>query len=168
MNDAAGLPAYPVKIEAEWIDFNGHVRDAFYTLAASYATDAAMDHVGLDAGYRQRTGCTLYTLELHIHYLREVKRDDELTILTSVFDFDRKRVHLGCRFVCARLEEAAATAEFMLIHVHQGDKPSVRSFPDDVSAKLAALKSAALPREQFAPASRKIEMKPASSQPPAS
>jgi len=158
--DDTGLPAYPVRIEAEWIDFNGHVRDAYYTLAASYATDAAMDHIGLDAAYRQRTGCTLYTLELHIHYLREVKRDDELTILTSVFDFDRKRVHLGCRFVCARLEESAATAEFMLIHVHQGDKPSVRSFPDDVSAKLAALKSAAPPRERFAPGSRKIEMKP--------
>jgi acyl-CoA thioester hydrolase len=159
--EAAGLPAFPVKIAAEWIDFNGHVRDAYYTLAASYATDAAMDHIGLDAAYRQRTGCTLYTVELHIHYLREVKREDELTIVTSVFDFDRKRVHLGCRFECARLEDAAATAEFMLIHVHQGDKPSVKSFPEEVSAKLAALKSAAAPRAEFAPGSRKIELKPA-------
>jgi hypothetical protein len=48
----------------------------------------------------------------------------------------------------------------MLIHVHQGDKPSVKSFPDEVSAKLAALKGAAPPREQFAPGSRKIEIKP--------
>jgi acyl-CoA thioester hydrolase len=154
------LPVYPVKIEAEWIDFNGHVRDAYYTLAASYATDAVMDHIGMDAAYRQRTGCTLYTLELHIHYLREVKREDELTIVSSVFDFDRKRIHLGCRFNCARLEQAAATAEFMLIHVHQGDKLSVKSFPDEVSAKLDALKSAAPPREQFAPGSRKLEIRP--------
>jgi acyl-CoA thioester hydrolase len=161
VNLEAGLPAFPVKIETEWIDFNGHVRDAYYTLAASYATDAAMDHIGLDAGYRQRTGCTLYTLELHIHYLREVKREDALTILTSVFDFDRKRVHLGCRFVCARLEEPAATAEFMLIHVHQGEKPSVKSLPEDVSANLAILKRAAPPRDYFAPGSRKMELKPA-------
>jgi acyl-CoA thioester hydrolase len=160
MSDTAGLRAYPVKIEAQWIDFNGHVRDAYYALAASYATDAFMDDIGVDAAYRQRTGCTLYTLEMHIHYLREVKRDDELCIHAAVIDFDRKRVHLGCRFVCARLEEAAATAEFMLIHVHQGDKPSVQSFPDTVSAKLAALKSAAPPHQQFAPGSRKIAIKP--------
>jgi acyl-CoA thioester hydrolase len=114
----------------------------------------------MDAAYRQRTGCTLYTLELHIHYLREVKREDDLSIVSSVFDFDRKRIHLGCRFNCARLQQAAATAEFMLIHVHQGDKPSVKSFPDEVSAKLDALKSAAPPREQFAPGSRKLEIRP--------
>ncbi len=157
---AAGLPAFPVKIEPEWIDFNGHVRDAYYTLAASYATDAAMDHMGVDAAYRERTACTLYTLELHIHYLREVKRDDELSIVTAVLDFDRKRIHLGCRFVCSRLQNAAATAEFMLIHVHQGDVPSIKPFPDDVSAKLAALKSAAPPRDEFMPGSRKIELVP--------
>jgi acyl-CoA thioesterase FadM len=157
---AAGLPVFPVKIEAEWIDFNGHVRDAYYTLAASYATDVAMDHMGVDAAYRTRTGCTLYTVELHIHYLREVKRDDELTIATSVFDFDRKRIHVGCRFMCARLEDPAATAELMLIHVHQGEKPSIKNFPEEVITKLAALKSAAPPREQFAPGSRKIELIP--------
>jgi acyl-CoA thioester hydrolase len=157
---AAGLPAFPVKIEPEWIDFNGHVRDAYYTLAASYATDVAMDHMGVDADYRRRTGCTLYTVELHIHYLREVKRDDELSIVTAVFDFDRKRIHVGCRFVCARLKIPAATAEFMLIHVHQGDVPSIKPFPEDVIAKLAALKSAAPPREQFMPGSRTIELVP--------
>jgi acyl-CoA thioester hydrolase len=157
---AAGLPAFPVKIEAEWIDFNGHVRDAYYTLAASYAIDAAMDHMGIDAAYRERTGCTLYTLELHIHYLREVKRDDALSIAASVIDFDRKRIHMACRFMCARLKDAVATAEFMLIHVHQGDKPSIQAFPEPVNAKLAALKSAALPRDQFAPGSRRIELIP--------
>ena len=40
----------------------------------SQATDALMDHLGLDAAYRTRTHCTLYTLEMHIHYLQEVKQ----------------------------------------------------------------------------------------------
>jgi len=32
-----------------------------------------MDHLGLDEAYRKSTRCTLYTLEMHIHFLHEVK-----------------------------------------------------------------------------------------------
>jgi acyl-CoA thioester hydrolase len=159
------LPVYRAAIQAEWIDFNGHLRDAYYGLVASYAIDEVMDHLGLDAVYRARTHCTLYTLELHLHYLHEVKRSDDLGVLTSVLDFDRKRLHVGCRFIRShRVDPAAAsdpvaTAEMMLLHVHQGDKPTVASFPDEVSAKLGELKLSAAAREAFGPGSRKIEMK---------
>src|SRR5277367_1540290 len=129
------LPVYQVKIEPEWIDFNGHVRDAYYGLVASYAIDDLMDHLGLDAAYRARTRGTLYTLELHLHYLHEVKGTDDLGVVTSILDYDAKRIHVGCRFVCARISEPVATAELMLIHVRQAEKVSVAAFPDEVSAK---------------------------------
>ena len=61
------LPVYRAKILPDWIDFNGHLRDAYYGLVASYAVDDVMDHLGLDAAYRERTHCTLYTLEEHLH-----------------------------------------------------------------------------------------------------
>jgi acyl-CoA thioester hydrolase len=153
------LPIYRARIQKEWIDFNGHLRDAYYALVASYAIDEVMDILGIDAAYRARTRCTLYTLELHFHYLHEVKETDDLGVITSVFDFDRKRIQAGCRFICSRIPEPVATAEMMLLHVHQGEKPSVASFPDEVSAKLAALKLAPAAREAFGPGSRTIEMK---------
>jgi len=153
------LPVYRAAIQADWIDFNGHLRDAYYALVASFAIDEVMDHLGLDAAYRARTHCTLYTLEVHLHYLHEVKSSDDLGVLTSVLDFDRKRLQVGCRFICSRVDEPVATAEMMLLHVHQGDKPAVASFPDEVSAKLGELKLSAAAREAFGPGSRKIEMK---------
>ncbi len=152
------IPVYRATIEPAWIDYNGHVRDAYYGLVASYAVDDVMDYLGLDAAYRARTRCTLYTLEEHIHFLHEVKSTDDLQVVSCVFDFDRKRIHLGCRFVCSRVNEPVATADMLLLHVHQGDKPSVASFPDEVSARLAALKAPAA-REAFGPSSRKIELK---------
>jgi acyl-CoA thioesterase FadM len=155
----SGLPIYRARIQADWIDFNGHLRDAYYGLVASFAIDDVMDYLGLDAAYRTRTGCTLYTLEVHLHYLHEVKSSDDLGVVTSVLDFDRKRLQVGCRFVCSRIDEPVATAEMMLLHVHQGDKPAVASFPDEVSAKLGELKVPAAAREAFGPGSRKIEMK---------
>jgi acyl-CoA thioester hydrolase len=153
------LPVYRAKIEPDWIDYNGHLRDAYYGLVASYAVDEVMDHLGLDAGYRERTHCTLYTLEVHLHYLHEVKRSDDLGVISSILDYDRKRIQVGCRFICSRISEPVATAEMMLLHVHQGDKPAVASFPDEVSAKLESLKVSPDAREAFGPSSRKIELK---------
>ena len=153
------LPVYRATIESGWIDYNGHLRDAYYGLVASYAVDDVMDYLGLDAAYRERTHCTLYTLEVHLHYLHEVKSSDDLGVISSILDFDRRRIQIGCRFISSRVNEPVATAEMMLLHVHQGDKPTVASFPDEVSAKLEALKVAPASREAFGPSSRKIELK---------
>ena len=153
------LPVYRAAIEPSWIDYNGHLRDAYYGLVASLAVDDVMDRLGLDAAYRERTHCTLYTLELHLHYLHEVKGSDELAVNSSILDFDRKKIHLGCRFNCSRLAEPVAIADMMLLHVHQGDKPAAAPFPDQVSAKLEALKVSPDFREAFGPSSRKIELK---------
>jgi len=153
------LPVYRATIEPDWIDYNGHLRDAYYGLVASYAVDGVMDILGLDAAYRDRTHCTLYTLEVHLHYLHEVKSSDDLGVISSVLDFDRKRIQVGCRFICSRVSEPVATAELMLLHVRQGDKPSVASFPDEVTARLEALKVSPDARDAFGPSSRKIELK---------
>ena len=153
------LPVYQVKIEPEWIDFNGHMRDAYYGLAASFAMDALMDHLGLDAAYRKSTRCTLYTLEMHIHFLHEVKDSDDLEIATSVLDADRKRIHAGFTFVCSRLADPAATADAMLLHVHQGEKPASAPFPQAVIEKLNAEKLSDAARAAWGPLSRKIELK---------
>ncbi len=153
------LPVYRAAIEPSWIDYNGHLRDAYYGVVASLAVDDVMDRLGLDAAYRERTHFTLYTLELHLHYLHEVKGSDELAVNSSILDFDRKKIHLGCRFNCSRLAEPVAIADLMLLHVHQGDKPAAAPFPDQVSAKLEALKVSPDFREAFGPSSRKIELK---------
>jgi acyl-CoA thioester hydrolase len=153
------IPRYRAKIEPAWIDYNGHLRDAYYGLVLSYAIDDLMDHLGLDAGYRERTRCTLYTLEMHLHYLHEVKSTDELDVETSVLDTDRKRIHVGCRFVCPRVSGAVATGEVMLMHVKQGDQPASAAFPADVEQALLSLKLPGDASAAWGPASRKIEIK---------
>jgi acyl-CoA thioester hydrolase len=152
------LPLYRAKIEPAWIDYNGHLRDAYYGVALSYAIDDLMDHLGLDATYRERTRCTLYTLELHLHYLHEVKSTDELAVATSILDADHKRIHAGCRFTCPRVSGAVAMGEVMLLHVHQRDKPASAPFPADIARKLAALKLPPEASAAWSPASRKIEL----------
>jgi acyl-CoA thioesterase FadM len=96
---------------------------------------------------------------MHIHYLHEIRATDELQITSSILDFDRKRIHAACTFTCPRLSETAATADMMLLHVRQGEKPAAAAFPDLVIAALGALKLSEAAREAFGPGSRKIELK---------
>ena len=43
------LITYRTTVQEDWVDYNGHLRDAFYLLIFSYATDALMERIGLDA-----------------------------------------------------------------------------------------------------------------------
>ena len=141
----------------EWIDYNGHVRDAYYSLIASSACDALMDRVGIDAAYRERTRCTLYTLEMHVHYLREVKQSDRIVVEVSVLGSDTKRLHAGFTLRRAPDGPVAATVEFMLLHVRQGAAPGAEPFPPEVAAAIAAL-AAAAPAAGFGPGSRALSL----------
>ena len=156
MNGLDALPPYRARILPEWIDYNGHLRDAYYGLVLSLAIDDVMDHLGLDAGYRERTRCTLFTLESHLHYLHEVGESDELTVETSVLDADRKRIHAGCRFT--RRDETVATGEVMLLHVRQGSQPASQPFPPEIARRLESLRLTADAAAAWGPKSRRIEL----------
>jgi acyl-CoA thioester hydrolase len=157
----AGIPLYETPILPQWIDYNGHLRDAYYALIVSEATDALMDRVGLDAAYRSRTGCTLYTLEMHLHFLHEVKASDTAVVKVRIAGADHKRIHAAFEILRAGQAAVAATAEVMLLHVRQaGATVATAPFPAEVSAALAQLRSASEGLEAVGPGSRRIELRP--------
>src|SRR6266702_1412098 len=90
----AELPAYHDVVRAEWVDYNGHLRDAFYMLIFSFATDALIDQIGLDDAVRKARGRSIYTLEAHIHYLHEIKEGARVRVEMRVLAHDAKRMHL--------------------------------------------------------------------------
>src|SRR5215470_8059319 len=107
---------YRTALEPEWIDYNGHLRDAYYGLIVSYACDALMDRLGLDASYRERTHNTLYTVEMHVHYLQEVKKSDIVLVNVRILGSDQKRIHAAFDVLRESDGTVAATAEQMLLH----------------------------------------------------
>ena len=52
------LTTYTTQVQPAWVDYNGHLRDAFYLLIFSYATDALMDILGLDSDKLGATSTT--------------------------------------------------------------------------------------------------------------
>jgi acyl-CoA thioester hydrolase len=155
----AGIPLYQTTVLPQWIDYNGHLRDAYYALIVSQASDALMDRVGLDATYRTRTHCTLYTVEMHIHYLHEVRQTDTVTVALRICGVDHKRIHAAFELARAGQPDIVATAEVMMLHVRQqGQQVSTVSFPAEVSAALADLQAASTGLAAAGPGSRRMEL----------
>jgi acyl-CoA thioester hydrolase len=151
-------PLYRTAVAPEWIDYNGHLRDAYYVVVLSSAIDALMDRLGLDATYRERTRCTLYSLEMHLHWLHEVRLSDELEVEARILAADAKRLHLGLEVRITRHAGPVATAEFMLLHVRQGGSPKAVAFPPEIAAAIARLQAAAGSAPWAGPRSRPLAL----------
>ncbi|MFD7921104.1 thioesterase family protein [Streptomyces sp. NPDC059740] len=140
----ASLPLFRQRVREEWIDYNGHLSEAYYVLVFGFATDALMDHAGLDAAYRERTGCSLYTVEAHVRYLREVGPRADLAVRTTVLGVDGKKVRLLHEMLLPQEESAdgtvpvVATEELMALHV-DGGTGRTSPFPERAAGRLAAL-----------------------------
>ncbi|NRH28036.1 thioesterase family protein [Pseudomonas sp. MS19] len=135
------LTTYQTAVLPEWVDYNQHLRDAFYLLIFSYATDSLMDHLGLDEAGRVRTGHTLYTLECHLNYLNEVRLGAEVEVHTQLLAHDKKRLHVHHSLHLVGVEAALAESEQMLMNI---DVESGRSaiLDEQVNARVEALSAA--------------------------
>ncbi len=132
------LTTYTTHILPDWVDYNGHLRDAFYLLIFSYATDALMDTLGLDSDNREASGHSLFTLELHLNYLHEVKLGAEVEVHTQLIAHDSKRLHLYHSLHLVGAARELAGNEQMLLHVDLAG-PHSTPFSEGVAQRLAAI-----------------------------
>lgn len=145
------LKTYETPVLAEWTDYNGHLRDAFYLLIFSYATDALMDHLGLDSAGRESSGNSLFTLEVHLNYLHEVKEGEALEVRTQLLAHDRKRLQVFHSLHRAGEDLALAASEQMLLHVSLEGGARSAPFEGVVLERVLALGEAHrnLPRPDY-------------------
>jgi acyl-CoA thioester hydrolase len=115
--EAALIETYRTKVLPEWIDYNGHMNVAYYTLVFDRGTDGLLDRLDLGADYRHRSNRTIYVAEAHLTYLREVRAGDEVVVRTHLVGADGKRLHVYHRLVHAKEGYAAASTELMCLHV---------------------------------------------------
>ena len=132
-------------VDPAWIDYNGHLRDGYYVLIASASIDALMDELGIDDSYRRDTRCTLYTLEIHVRFLREIKGEAGLCIDRYPAGFDAKRLRLLLAMRSAGADEIAAVVDVVLMHVHQGAEIRGAPFPPAIHGRLAAWHALGVP-----------------------
>ena len=160
------LTTYTTRVLPDWVDYNGHLRDAFYLLIFSYATDALMDTLGLDSDNREASGHSLFTLELHLNYLHEVKLGAEVEVHTQLIAHDAKRLHLYHSLHRVGDDMELAGNEQMLLHVDLAG-PQATPFTEATLQRLDAINAAQaeLPRPALLGRVIGLPVKKAPSQP---
>lgn len=134
---AAPLDFYRGRVLPAWVDYNHHMTEAAYLTAFGWASDALFSYIGDDDSYRA-AGHSFYTVETHIHYVREVAVHEPIVFETQILGVDAKRVHLLHSMLHGTDGGLLCTAEQMLVHVDMNTARSVAILPD-VRAALEAI-----------------------------
>lgn len=136
----------PMTLEPEWIDYNGHLNMAFYSVLFDRGVDQVWEGFGLGPEYMAARGMTTYAAEFHIRYLRELKLGDRVRATFQLIDHDPKRLHSWQELVH---EDGWVAASGENLHLSiDTSGPRVAAFPDDVQERIGAMARdhAALPR----------------------
>ncbi len=135
MRPGPALPVLEATVVGEWVDYNGHMNDAAYAIVFSRSVDALMDRVGLDAAARKRTGQSLFTLQMMLHYFKEAKEGDAFAVSCHLLEHDDKRMRLWLEMT-TRGGERFAASEQLLISVALSDD-GARAVPWSFETKAA-------------------------------
>jgi acyl-CoA thioester hydrolase len=129
------------RVEPHWIDYNGHMNVGYYVVAFDKGTDGLLDHLGLGEAYRRATNHSVYVLEAHVTYERELKLAEPFTIETRLIAADEKRFHFFHRMHHAEQGFLAATNELLALHVDLAG-PRATALPAGALARLEPLLAA--------------------------
>jgi len=147
-----------MRVEADWIDYNGHLNMAYYNVLFDRAVDEAFELIGCGLDYVKTRKLSCFTAEVHVRYLRELHAGDPVRVTMQLIDCDAKRLHFFEQLFHAAEGWVSATSEDIALHVDLETRKTA-PFPDDVAARLAKMKAshARLPRPEAA--GRRIEMR---------
>ena len=146
-----------MRVEPQWIDYNGHLNMAYYNVLFDRAVDEVYEVLGLGLDYLTTRKHSTFTAEVHVRYLRELNAGDPVRVTFHLLDFDTKRLHYFEQLLHAEEGWLSATSENMALHVDMAARKTA-PFPDDVAALLSRMKIAhsALPLPEGA--GRRIAM----------
>ena len=134
-----------MELKPEWIDQNGHLNMAYYSVLFDTGLDEAVTSFGLGWDYTSGGTHTTFTAEFRIRYLRELHLGARVRASFRLLDVGPKAYHF-CQELVHEEGWIAATGEGISLHIDQSG-PRVAPYPDAIKARLDAVLAdhAALP-----------------------
>lgn len=121
----------------DWIDYNGHLNEAYYLVIFTQATDGIQTHLGMTADSIKSDGFTLFTVESHIMYLQEVGLGKDVYVTTQILEYDNKRLRIFHRMYNTQ-DELLSTVEKLFVSYNL-QQERVVNFDDAFAANIAKL-----------------------------
>lgn len=115
-------------VKPEWIDFNGHMTIARYLDAFTVGINDFYDYMQVGEQYRDEMGHSLFALENHSSYQRELRLGDPIAMTSQLLAFDKNKIRYFSRLLHAETMEQAAAVEMFVINVDMTTRRAV-NFP---------------------------------------
>ncbi len=129
------------KVLPKWIDYNGHMNVAYYTLAFDKALDFFFEDV-LDIGpsFVEKNNEGPFALKASYNYFSELLEGEQFFVDISILDFDFKRVHVFGEMRKDKSLELSAVFETVLMNMDLNAR-KVKQYPDRVLELFNLFKS---------------------------
>ena len=125
----------------DWIDYNGHMNVAYYTLAFDKALDFFFEDVlGIGPSFVEKNKEGPFALKASYNYFSELLEEEIFFVDISILDFDSKRVHLFGEMRKDKSLELSAVFETVLMNMDLSAR-TVKQYPDRVLELLSIFKS---------------------------
>lgn len=122
----------------QWIDYNGHMSEAYYVLIFGFATDELYQRIGLGERYRSDYKCSAYTVEAHINYLQEVSEGEEVRVDTQLLALEGRKLRFCHTMTNTRSGEVLAFTELLALFMAT-EQSDIRVFPAQIEANINRL-----------------------------
>src|SRR3984893_6708185 len=130
-----------MRIEPQWIDYNGHLNMAYYNVMFERAIDELWRKLRMGPEYRKARNGSTFTAECHVRYLREIHLGDPVQVSILLLAADEKRLHTFEELRHAGEGWLSATSENMTSHIDMAARTTA-PFPPDIRARIEALANA--------------------------
>ena len=125
----------------EWLDYNGHMNVAFYTLAFDKSLDIFLeDFLEIGETHAHENNQGPFVVQAHYHYLNEMKINEKFNVRLFVVDCDKNKMHLCLEIYSLLQEKVISVVEQVLINVNLKLRKS-EPYPPWAFEKLLKLKN---------------------------
>ena len=104
-------------IKKEWTDYNNHMNMAYYVLVFDQIWEIILEKFKMGEQSAKTTNMSTMVVETHTTYNNEVKEDDEVEIILTFLDHDKKRLHFKMEMIEKSSKKLAATLEMLSLYI---------------------------------------------------
>ena len=105
------------KILNKWVDYNNHLNMAYYVLIFDEAWEVMLEQFKMGSHSAETTNRSTMVVETNTQYISEVKENDEIDIMLTFFDHDKKRLHLKLEMIEKKTQKLSATMEWISLYI---------------------------------------------------
>ena len=106
------------KIIKEWVDFNNHLNMAYYILIFDQALEVMLEKFKMGVNSAKIEHRSTMVVETNTKYISEIKQEDEVDIMLTFFDHDKKRLYFKLEMIEKKTEKISASIEWLSLYIN--------------------------------------------------